>query len=192
MVSNPKKLFTPEEYLKLERLSEYKSEYLDGEIFAMAGASEAHILIEANVIAEFNVQFQKKPCQVYTGNMKIDLSKHGLYAYPDAVVVCGDPIYSDKYKDNLLNPLLIVEILSPSTEAYDRGEKFFRYRKLETFKEYLLISQHTPHIDHYFKQETNKWILSESDGLEDTLKLPTLEITLSLSRIYEKVKFDQA
>ncbi len=174
----------------MERETDYKSEYLDGEIFAMAGASEAHILIEANVSAEFNIQFREKPCQVYTSNMKIYLSKHGMYAYPDAVVVCGEPIYRDKYKDNLINPLLIVEILSPSTEAYDRGEKFLRYRKLETFKEYVLISQHAPHIDHYFKQENNKWVLSECDGLQDSIELPSLEMALSLSSIYAKVKFD--
>jgi Uma2 family endonuclease len=190
MASNPKKLLTPEEYLAMERQANYKSEYLDGEIFAMAGASLTHITIEANVIRELGNTLLEKPFQVFTSNMKVDLSEHGLYAYPDALVVCGEPIFNDKYKDNLINPLLIVEVLSDSTEGYDRGEKFLRYRKLNSFKEYLLIAQHAPHIEHYFKQENNKWVMSEYDGVQELLQLPSLEITLKLSSIYAKVKFD--
>ena len=190
MASHAKTLFTPEEYLALERQAEYKSEYLDGEIFAMAGASLTHIAIEANVIRELGNQLLEKPCQVFTSNMKVDLSEHRVYAYPDALVVCGEPVFNDKYKDNLVNPLVIVEVLSDSTEGYDRGEKFLRYRKLKAFKEYLLISQHAPHVEHYFKQERNKWILSEYDDLQDSMNLPSLKITLGLSSIYAKIKFE--
>jgi Uma2 family endonuclease len=192
MASNPKKFFTPEEYLALEREADYKSEYLDGEIFAMAGASLTHIAIEANVIRELGNKLLEKPSQVYTSNMKIDLSKHGMYAYPDALVVCGDPVFHDKHKDNLTNPLVIVEVLSDPTEGYDRGEKFLRYRKLKSFKEYLLISQHVAHVEHYSKQENNKWMMSEYDGLQASLELPSLEMILNLSSIYAKVKFEES
>jgi Uma2 family endonuclease len=192
MATNPKKLFTPEEYLAMEREAEYKSEYLDGEIFAMAGASLRHIAIEANVIRELGNQLLEKPCQVFTSNMKVDLSEHGMYGYPDALVVCGEPVFNGKHQDNLANPLVIVEVLSDSTEAYDRGEKFLRYRKLSSFKEYLLISQHAPHAEHYYKQENNKWLMSEYDGLQASLELPSLEITLRLSSLYAKVKFEES
>jgi Uma2 family endonuclease len=189
MASKPKQRFTPEEYLAMERAALYKSEYLDGEIFAMAGASEQHILIEANIIGQLNNQLSGRPCRVYTSNMKIDLSKHGLYGYPDAVVVCGETLFSDKYKDNLINPVVIVEVLSASTEAYDRGENFIRYRKLKTFKEYLLIAQDTPHVEHYVRQPNHRWTLSEADGLRGSIYLPAIKCTLKLSKLYDKVKF---
>ncbi len=192
MATNPKKLFSPEEYLELERQADYKSEYLDGEIFAMAGASEPHILIESNVIRELGNQLLDKPCQVYTSNIKIDLSRYGMYSYPDAAVVCGEPVFHDKHKDNLINPLVIVEVLSDSTRNYDRGEKFFRYRKLKTFKEYLLIAQHTPHVEHFVKQENNRWLLTEYDNLLDNIYLPSLDITIGVSSIYRKAKLNKA
>lgn len=189
MASNPKQRFTPEEYLAMEREAHYKSEYLDGEIFAMAGASPHHSLIATNTIRELSLQLMRRACQVYSSDMRIDLSKHGMYGYPDAVVVCGEPMFSDKYRDNLINPIVIIEVLSKSTEAYDRGEKFIRYRKLKAFKEYLLIAQDTPYVEHYLRQPNHRWTLSEADGLRGSIYLPAIECTLKLAKIYDKVKF---
>ena len=190
MASNPKLLSTPQEYLAMEREATYKSEYVDGEIFAMAGASPQHSLITTNVIREISTQLLDKPCQIYSSDMRIDLRENGMYSYPDAVVVCGEPVFSDEFNDNLTNPVLIVEVLSKSTEGYDRGEKFIRYRKLATFQEYVLISQYGYHIEHYFRQPNKIWALSEYTDLDAMISLPTIECSLILANVYNKVKFD--
>ncbi|MBI3653505.1 MAG: Uma2 family endonuclease [Acidobacteria bacterium] len=185
MASNPKKLYTPEEYLAMEREAEYKSEYFDGEIFAMAGASEEHNLIAGNIFASLHSQVRKHGCRAYTSDMRIDMSKKGLYAYPDVVVVCGESKFSDKHKDNLINPKVIIEVLSKSTEAKDRGFKFMRYRKLDSFVEYLLVSQDKVNVEHYVRQSDNRWIMTEISSLEDTIKLSSIQCELKMSDIYE-------
>ena len=139
MSLQPKPRLTPEDYLALERSADFKSEYFDGEIFAMTGASEPHNTIVANTLSEIRQQLKKRPCKVYANDMRVKVDPTGLYTYPDVVVVCGKARLEDAHLDTLLNPTLIVEVLSDSTEAYDRGRKFEHYRKLESLAEYVLI-----------------------------------------------------
>jgi Uma2 family endonuclease len=188
MSLQPKSLHTPEEYLVLERKAGYKSEYFAGEIFAMSGASERHNLIVANVVATLHTQFRNRPCKVYASDMRVKVSPTGLYTYPDVVALCSEPRFDDDQKDTLLNPTVIIEVLSPSTEAYDRGDNFGHYRKLACLTEYVLISQEKIHIERYVRQPDNQWLLSETSGLHDTVQLPSINCTLVLDEVYEKVE----
>ena len=188
MPSQPKLHYTPEEYLALERRTEYRSEYFNGEIFAMSGASEAHNLIVTNIVRELSLQFKGRPCKVYAGDMRVKVSPTGLYTYPDVVALCGESHFDDDQKDTLLNPTLIIEVLSPSTEAYDRGDKFGHYRKLTSLQEYVLLSQEKLHIDHYVRQPDNQWLLSEASSPQDTVRLPSIDCSLTLAEVYDKVE----
>src|SRR5258708_18618472 len=141
MSSQPKTTHTPETYLDLDRQSAFKNEYFNGEIFAMTGASRKHNLITSNVNYSLNLQLKRRQCEVYASDMRVKVSSSGLYTYPDVVVVCGAPMFEDKETDTLINPTVIIEILSKSTEAYDRGDKSGHYRRLESLSEYILISQ---------------------------------------------------
>jgi Uma2 family endonuclease len=179
---------TPEEYLAIERKAEYKSEYYAGEMFAMAGASEPHNLIAGNTFATLHAQLRKRPCKVYPSDMRVKVSPTGLYTYPDVTVVCGKAQFDDEEKDTLLNPTVIIEVLSPSTEGYDRGRKFEHYRKLESLQEYVLIAQDTYHVEHYTRQPDNQWLLSEIEGLQGTLHLPSINCDLPLADLYDKVE----
>jgi Uma2 family endonuclease len=187
MSSQAKQPYTPEEYLALERQAQYKSEYYAGEIFAMAGASRWHNLIVANVIGELRSQLKGRPCTTYPSDMRVKISPTGLYAYPDVTVVCGEAQFEDTQQDTLLNPTLIVEVLSETTEAYDRGSKFAHYRKLTSLQEYVLITQTKPHVEHYVRQPDNRWLLAEADSVHDTVHLPSIDCHLALSEVYDKV-----
>ena len=189
MSSLPKHYITPEEYLERERLADYKSEYFSGEIFAMAGASRAHNLISGNVSAALITQLRDRPCEVYTNDMRVQADQSRQYSYPDVVVVCGEPQFRDRREDTLSNPLAIVEVLSPSTEANDRGEKFLRYRQISSLMNYILISQNTRHLEHFVKQSDSSWRMTEADG-DETIVLTSLRCALSLADIYSKVKFE--
>ena len=182
-----KQQYTPEEYLALERQAQYKSEYYAGAIFAIAGASRWHNLIVANVVRELSLQLKGRPCTTYPSDLRVKISPTGLYAYPDVTVVCGDAQFEDTQQDTLLNPTLIVEVLSESTEAYDRGSKFAHYRKLASLLEYVLITQTKPHVEHYVRQPDNRWLLAEADSVHDTLHLPSIDCHLALSEVYDKV-----
>ena len=180
--------FTPEEYLALERKAERKSEYFNGEIFAMAGASPQHVLIVTNVVAELRGQLKTSPCTVYSTDLRLKISATGLYTYPDVIVVCGEPQFDDDHKDTLLNPTLIVEVLSESTKDYDRGGKFEQYRMIESFVEYVLIAQDKRHVEHFVRQAGNRWLLSETNRLEDTIELTSIACNLMLTEVYDKVE----
>jgi Uma2 family endonuclease len=186
----PKKFMTPEEYLDFERASQTKHEYFAGEIFAMAGASENHNLIVMSAGANLYAQLRKRPCKAYASDMRVKTRSTVLYTYPDISVVCGEPQFEDAEVDTLLNPTVIIEVLSPSTESYDRGKKFQHYRTLESLQEYLLIAQDEPHIEHYVRQPDHQWLLSEAQGMEASLELPFIECTLALADVYEKVTFE--
>jgi len=179
---------TPEEYLSLERQAEYKSEYFDGEIFAMTGASEAHNQIVANLMIEIGTQFKKRPCKVYANDMRVKVSPTGLYTYPDIVAVCEQRHFDDEQKDTLLNPTVIIEVLSSSTADYDRGTKFEQYRTLDSLKEYILIAQDKYHIEHYVRQANHQWLLSETNDLQDMIELPSIQCSLAVSEVYDKVE----
>lgn len=189
MSLQPKPYLSPEDYLALERRAEFKSEYFDGEIFAMAGASEPHNLITINTIRELSIQLKKRPCKAYANDMRVKVSPTGLFTYPDVIVVCGQAQFDDSQRDTLLNPTLIVEVLSDSTEAYDRGRKFEHYRKLESLMEYVLIAQHRPHVESYRRQPDQRWVLTESDGLESSLRLDAIDCELARAELYDKVEW---
>ena len=144
---------TPEEYLAKERKALNKSEYRDGRIYAMPGASREHNLITGNAFAELHFQMRNRVCEVYPSDMRVKVSAAGLYTYPDVIVVCDEPHFDDSYFDMLLNPTVLIEVLSPSTAAYDRGEKFRRYQYLDSLCEYVLISQDSVCVEHYLRQE---------------------------------------
>lgn len=187
MASKPIEHFTPEQYLAVEREAPFKSEYIDGEIVAMVGASEPHNLIVTNVVAELGLQLRGRQCKVYASDMRVDVRESGLYAYPDVVALCGEPILTDDEQDNLRNPAVIIEILSKSTEAYDRGKKFMKYRRIESLMEYLLIAQDRHHVEHYVRQQHGGWLLSESTAVGDEIDLSSIDCHLKLSVIYDKV-----
>jgi Uma2 family endonuclease len=184
----PKTHMTPEEYLAIERKAEYKSEYFNGEMFAMSGASERHVSIVANLMYLLVGQLRGRPCKAYASDMRVRVSPTGLYTYPDVVVVCGQAQFADDQKDTLLNPTLIVEVLSESTKDYDRGEKFEHYRSLASLNEYVLIAQDKYHVEHFVRQSDNRWLLSETNRLEDTIHLSSIDCDLALAEVYDKVE----
>jgi len=188
MSLQPKTRFAPEEYLALERKAECKSEYFNGEIFAMSGATPQHVLIVTNVVSELRGQLKSRPCTVYSTDLRLKVSATGLYTYPDVIVVCGEPQFDDDQKDTLLNPTLIVEVLSDSTKDYDRGGKFEQYRMLKSFIEYVLIAQAKHHVEHFVRQPDNHWLFSETNRVEDTLELSSIGCNLALTEVYDKVE----
>lgn len=190
MSTLPQKRYTPEEYLTLERKAEYKSQYYDGKIFAMAGASRRHNLIAVNIASEMRARLRGRPCEVYGSDMRVKVSPTGLYTYPDVVVVCGEPRFEDDHEDTLLNPTLIVEVLSPSTEDYDRGRKFAHYRQIGSLAEYVLVAQEKHHVERFRRQETGEWLLWETDRPDDTVSLASIGSELALVEVYDKVEFD--
>lgn len=192
MASEPRRRVSPEEYLSLERQSETKSEYLNGEIYAMAGASRRHNFIAGDVYASLLNQLRGRGCDVYTGDMRVRVPAADLYAYPDVTVVCGEPELDDAEVDTLLNPTLIVEVLSRTTESYDRGVKFAYYRTLSSFAEYLVLAQDHVHAEHWVRQGNGGWLLTETDRREDVLELPSIGCTLALRDAYDRVVFTAA
>jgi Uma2 family endonuclease len=180
------KRFSPREYLALERKAEFKSEYYDGYITAMAGTSREHNLITLNTGAEIRSRLGDRPCETYVSDMRVYIDRTGLYTYPDVVVVCGEPQFQDDEVDTLLNPTVVVEVLSPSTEVYDRGKKFLHYRRVSTLKEYVLVSQDKILVERYTRQGDD-WLLTELNQLSDTLQLASIGCAVPLREIYAKV-----
>jgi Uma2 family endonuclease len=183
-----KTLLTPEQYLEIERKAEFRSEYYQGEIFAMAGAADSHNLIVTNLTRELSQQLRKRPCFAYSHDMRVRVSATGLYTYPDVLVVCGERQFLDDRRDNLLNPAVIVEVLSPSTEAYDRGRKFEHYRSIESLREYLMVSSESIGADLYTRQPDGRWMLTAASRLEDILEIESIDCRLVLADVYEKVE----
>ncbi len=182
--------FTPQEYLALERKSETRNEYYNGEIFAMAGASREHNLIAGNLFRDIGNQLEDRPCETYMNDMRVWIEATGLYTYPDVVVVCGEPRFQDREVDTLLNPTVIVEVLSPSTEAYDRGDKFRHYRRIDSLREFVLISQDRMMVERYTRQGKD-WVLSDMTDPDQVLKLESIGCQIPLGRIYAKIKFPE-
>jgi Uma2 family endonuclease len=187
MSTLPTTRYSPSEYLSFERGSDQKHEFFRGEVFAMVGASERHNLIVINFASELRAKLKHRPCKVYPSDMRVKVDATGLYTYPDVSVVCGDAELEDDQFDTLLNPLLIVEVLSKSTEDYDRGRKFGHYRRLESLAEYVLVSQDKPHVECYRRQADGQWLLWETSRLEDVVELSSLECEIALAEIYDKV-----
>jgi Uma2 family endonuclease len=181
------KTYTAEEYLALERsVLEGKSEFIDGQVFAMAGASRRHNLIVVNIASELRSQLKGRACEVYASDMRVKAAEARNYHYPDIGVVCGPPVFEDGQEDTLLNPVVLIEVLSPSTEAYDRGGKFASYRRIFSVQEYLLVSQGQAMIEHY-RRQGEAWILMECSGLEEAVKLESIGCQLALRDVYARV-----
>ncbi len=185
MSSQPKTFLTPDEYLALERNAQHKSEYFQGEVFAMAGAGERHNLLSGSLYATLYQQLRGRVCRVYFADMRVRTSPGGLYTYPDVVAACGERQFADDEFDTLVNPTLIVEVLSRSTEAYDRGRKFELYRGIESLTEYLLVATDRVHVEQYTRQPDGRWLLSEAARLEDVLELRSIGCKLTLAELYE-------
>ena len=179
---------TAAQYLELERKAEIKSEYLCGRMYARSGASRRHSLIGGNLHREISSQFRNRNCEVHAADMRVKVNPSGMYTYPDVVAVCGEARFEDEHVDTLLNPTVIIEVLSDSTEAYDRGEKFAQYRRIESLREYVLVAQNKIRIEHY-RREGEEWILSEISKL-GTLHLASIDCDLKVAAMYEKVQFD--
>jgi Uma2 family endonuclease len=191
MSSQPLVFLTPEQYLAAERLAERKSEYLNGEVFAMSGVSRWHATVSINLTSILDVQLRTGPCQVYSADLRVRVNPSGnyLYCYPDLSVVCGEPRFEDKHFDTLLNPKILIEILSPSTEPFDRRTKATLYRQLPSLAEYLFIAQDRVHVEHYTRQPNGDWSRSDWDSLDAVVQLPSVGATLKLSDVYHRVTF---
>src|SRR6267142_453289 len=166
MSRQAKTYITPEEYLAIERAAEHKNEYVNGEIFAMTGASRKHNLIVWNISGELKQQLKGKACEAYPSDMRVKAPAAHSYVYPDVVVICGEPQFEDGYFDTLLNPTLVIEVLSKSTESYNRFAKSAYYRTIESLAEYLLVAQEEYHVEQYVKQNDGRWLLSDVRSLE--------------------------
>jgi Uma2 family endonuclease len=184
-VSKP--YISPDEYLAIERRSDTKHEYYAGEMFAMAGATEEHNLIAGNVFASLHLQLKGRPDKIFLSDMRVKVVATGLRTYPDVVALCGETEFEDGVRDTLTNPSLLVEVLSESTESYDRGKKFEHYRKIPSFREYLLIAQDRVHIERYLRSDDGQWVLLEYGDLASTIELSSIGGTLQIADVYDKV-----
>jgi Uma2 family endonuclease len=192
MSLQPKRRLTFDDWLEGERASlEGRSEYLDGEVFAMTGASVEHNAIVVNIVRELSFQMKGRPCQVYANDLKVRIRPADAGKYPDLIALCGEHQFQDGRRDVLLNPSLIVEVLSDSTEAYDRGKKFAIYRQLPSLREYLLVSQHQVQVE-LLSRGDGRWTLSDYSALTDNVPLPSIGCTLSLAEVYDKVDLQPA
>lgn len=187
MASATKPRLTPEQYLEIERAAQERSEFWNGEMFALSGASVPHGVITGNILAGLHARLRDKPCRVFPPDLKILVAPTGLFAYPDVVVVCGRPEYVDGVRDVVKNPILVVEVLSPSTEAWDRGGKFAHYRQLPTLREILFVAQDEVRVEQYTRQEGAAWLLTEAAALDAVVHVSSLECELPVAEIYAKV-----
>ena len=189
MSTQARVFLTPEQYLEIERLAERKSEYRQGEMFAKAGAGESHNLLVMNTAFQIFSQLRSSACRTYSNDMRVRVSATALYTYPDIVVVCGVPQFLDGRRDTLLNPTLIVEVLSPSTEAYDRGRKFEHYQSIDSLQQYLLVASERIHADLFTRKPGGQWLLTSAGSIEDAVDLESLGCRISLRDSYDKVEF---
>jgi len=189
MATVPKHYLTPEEYLHREKDAEFRSEYFRGEMFAMAGASANHILIVGNCVQTLGQQLKKKPCRVYPSDLKLRIEATGLFTYPDLSVVCGDPQIETNGGDVLLNPVVLVEVLSDSTEAYDRGKKSQHYRTIPSLKHYALIAQDRHSIDCFTRKPDGSWVLTSCHALDEKVELEAIDCQLAITEVFDKVVF---
>jgi Uma2 family endonuclease len=190
VVLEPARTVSPDEYLAFERAAETKHEYLDGRVFAMAAASLRHNRLVTNLIVGLHTAARGTKCEVLPSNMRLHVVASGLYAYPDVTLVCGEPELEDAHLDTLLNPTVLIEVLSPSTVRYDRGREAEHYRTIESLREYLLVSQDRVHIEQYRRTGLRQWTLTEAVGREDGITIDAIGSTLRLAEVYDGMEFD--
>jgi Uma2 family endonuclease len=185
------KRFTPQEYYALEREAGYKSDFYAGEIFAMAGGTVQHSLISANLTREVGLQLKEKPCRVFESNLRVAVKATGLRCYPDVSVFCGPLEYDDEDPEHetLTNPIVLFEVLSKSTEGFDRGLKSESYRRIPSLQAYLLVRQDAPRIEILERQSDGTWVLREAAGLEASMEIRSLQISLPFAEVYARVDF---
>jgi Uma2 family endonuclease len=191
MSAIPKTLLTPEQYLAQERRAEFKSEYYRGEVFAMAGASFEHTVIKDNLARKAGNQLEGGSCRVLTSDIRIKVPATGLYTYPDVVVICDEPQFEDPHFDTLLNPRIIIEVLSDSTEKYDRGDKFRQFRDIPSLREYVLVAQNVALIERYVRQPNDDWLLTTFDKPSGTFEFVSVPVRIALSELYRGVNFPE-
>lgn len=190
MSAQPKLKYTLAEYLELDAASEARLEYWDGEVFDMAGGSETHYEIEGNLLATLKAKLRARGCRVFPGNTRLKVPSLPPYHYSDCAALCGEAHFEQVEGAAVLtNPALIIEVLSKSTEGYDRGDKFTHYKSIPNFQEYLLVAQHRPHVTHLVKQHDSSWLQREYNELDAVLRLESLGCEMSLREIYEAVTF---
>lgn len=187
MSAEPQRKYSVEDYLTFERQSETRHEYLDGEIFAMGGASWVHNRISWNITVALDPQLESQGCEGFAGDMRVHIPATDRYTYPDIAVVCGEPQFEDAELDTLLNPNLIIEILSPSTEVHDRGRKLFAYRSIPSLETILLIAQDQAHVEQLCRQRDGSWVLTETDDLGAVIDIQGIQARLALEQIYRRV-----
>jgi Uma2 family endonuclease len=180
---------TPKEYLARERKAEFKSEYWNGQVFAMSGGTEKHVTITTNLTVALYLQLSRKGCRIFGSDMRVRVEASDLYTYPDVSVVCGKRKFEGSSADTLLNPVLIAEVLSPSTERYDRVGKFAMYSGIESLREYVLVSQSSVHVERYLRHPGGKWAMTEAVRLKDAIKLASVPAVLKLRDVYRQVDF---
>ncbi len=190
MSSIPKSHLTPQQYLDRERHASHKSEYYRGDMFAMAGATRRHHLIVGNLVRELGNALKDRPCEVYPSDMRVKVLPTGLYTYPDVVVVCGEPKMEDSHADTLLTPAILFEVLSGSTESYDRGGKFRHYREIESLQEYVIVAQDQPSVERYVRQIDGRWLLNETQSLEEASALDSIGVSIPMAEIYRNISFE--
>ena len=192
MASNPVTKLTEEQYLAIEREAEFRSEFVDGEMFAMSGGSLRHARLHQNISSELYIALRDTGCQAFTSDMRLRVPKSRMYAYPDLSVICGKPVLADDHLDNLLNPIVRFEVLSPSTEKYDRGVKSPHYRTIESLTDYILVDQNQVRIEQFTRQDANTWTLRDYQLLEQDLTIASINVSLPLRRIYNHIELPGA
>ena len=192
MPAPPNTPLSPKEYLNNERASDTRHEYLNGQVSPVTGASWAHNQITSNLVVALGNKLAERPCSVYVSDMKVrtQTKETNKYSYPDVVVTCGDESFGDDKNDVLLNPLLIIEVLSESTEAYDRGLKFFHYQLIPSLSDYLLVTQDFCRVEHYQRREDPQWVYSEYHDPQDVVEIATLSCSLTMAEIYRRFGLD--
>ena len=189
MSALPKKKLTPQEYLVIERAADFKSEFFDGEMFAMAGTSKEHSRITVNLTTQFGNALKGRFCEPFSSDLRVKVSANGLYTYPDLTIVCGPVDVEDEQADVLLNPTLIIEVLSPGTERYDRGKKFDLYRELDSLKEYVLVSQDQYRVEQFLRGNGSEWGYRVAFKEDDIVEFPSVGCSIPLKDIYARVVF---
>ena len=189
-LAQPVRRLTETEFLAREREAAHKSEFFDGEVFAMSGGSLAHSLIATNLAAEFRRALRDRSCVPFNSDLRLKVEATGLLTYPDLSVICGPARFVDDAGDTVTNPTVLAEVLSDSTESYDRGAKFRNYVQIPTLREYLLVSQHEPRIERFAREADGPWVWREAVGLEAALDLPSLQIRIALGEVFAKVQFE--
>ena len=189
MSAQPLPFYTIEQYAALEESAPYKSEFIAGRIYAMSGGTPTHSAIAANITREAGNLFKRGPCQVYNSDLRVGIMPLDVETYPDVTVVRGQPRINPFDKNSIINPTVIFEVLSPSTERYDRGEKWERYQRLESLQEYVLVSQHKPKVERYVRQDNGSWLFTLTEGLDAVVMVHG--VSLALAEIYDKITFPE-